>query len=287
MADLAYTTMQWRTLSFGRGTSFRFNPDGLAGWSGLPPNRKDKQPRAGGHGNQATGSWHNGRTVMVAGFVEATTSRDTLVKQFRDVMVPADDPYITEALTISHAGETLTAFGQLVQADIDPGSMWGQGRFGWKAQFECDDPLRYGPEISATSFLQAAGTGLALPLALPAAFPANPVGGSLQVTNLGAALAPAVFVIRGDVAAPQLLLNAATPYQRLISYGFNLATDEFLTIDTRTGQSTIGGSFRLPLPDSDVVDDLRLRPGLNTIQVLGAPGVGTPAVTVTFRSASW
>jgi hypothetical protein len=224
---------------------------------------------------------------MAAGFVEATSSRDALVKQFRDVMVPADDPYLTEPLTIAHAGETLTAFAQLVQADIDPGAYWGQGRFGWKAQFECDDPLRYGPEISATSYLQAMGTGLALPLALPAAFPSNPVGGSLVVTNLGAATAPAVYVIRGEVAAPTLLLNAATLYQRQINFGFNLGPDEFLTIDTKTGQATIGGSFRLPLPDSDVVDDMRLRPGANTIQVLGAPGTGTPAVTVTFRSASW
>lgn len=287
MADLAYTTATWRGATFGRGSSFLFKPGGLIGWLSLPPARKTVTPRAGGHGNARTGVWMGGRTVMMAGFVDATPNRDALVAQYRAQMTPNIDPYAVEALTISQAGVTLTGFGQLVAFDIEPAELWGSGGFTWKAQFEFDDPYRYGPERTAYAALGAAVTGLTLPDTLPDAFPAKSVGVGFVVNNPGRAPAKAIYTLTGQWTNPGILLNAAGNPQRQVTYQLNLGLGEYLTVDTDDGNGYLIGSPRAPRFGSDLVGDLALQPGDNTVQYLGDPGSSGASISIVFRDTYW
>jgi hypothetical protein len=288
MADLAYTTATWRGLALGRGGPYLFKPGGLLGWLSLPPARKVTAPRSGGHGNAKTGVWMGGRTVTMAGFVEATANRDSVVRTFRGTMIPNRDPYDTEELQISMAGLTTSAFGQLVAADIEPAEMWGSGGFTWKAQWEFDDPFRYGPERTANAQLAGAGViGLTLPDTLPDAFPAKSVGVGFVVNNPGHAPAKAVYTLTGQWTNPGILLTATGQPQRQVTWPVALALGEYLTVDTDDGNAYLVGSPRAPKAGSDLIGDLALQPGDNTIQYLGDPGSTGASITAVFRDTYW
>jgi hypothetical protein len=197
----------------------------------------------------------------------------------------------TSELSGEWAGEVLTADAQITRWQATQAqARWGRGVWAFDVEFMCRDPRLYGQTVSQQSFLALPGTGLALPTTLPAAIPANPVGGMFSVTNDGTADAPASYALTGPLATPGILLNAGTSSQVQVEWDLTLGDAELLTVDTRDGGAGFrSGGYVQPKQGSGLTSDLVIRPGLNSVQALGTASSGSPgsSISVTFRPAYW
>lgn len=258
-------TLEIAWAGFGAGEGGEFQVEKLTGWLGL---------------TDPSGSSRANRTVMATGWCSGA---DDALARFMAQTAPNG----TYELTIAHAGRTLSVDADVLRAapTLDWETYDG-GFFEWSVQWGCDGHLLYGAPVTVLSMLAQPGTGLALPTSLPASFPANPVGGSFSTVNDGTATAPAVYTLRGPMTQPGVLLNAGTTTQRMVQYNLSLGADDFLTIDTKEG-AFLNGEYRPSTGGSDIVGDLGLAPGSNTVQALGTPSAGSPYISVTFRPAYW
>jgi hypothetical protein len=74
---------------------------------------------------------------------------------------------------------------------------------------------------------------------------------------------------------------------RQVNYeGLSLASGDVLDLDTREGAAFLNNSHRTTGAGSDLVSDLELSPGENTIAGTGTPGSGA-RVVVRYRPAFW
>lgn len=283
MADLAYTNVTFRGMTFGRGTVWKLNRGtGLIGWEELPPANVEKSPRFGGHGNGVTTVRFDGRTVMMSGFVEAADTRDAMVALFRSTMVPPTDPTETETLSVSVAGVTLYADAQLVGAGIDIGSMWGSGWIPFKAQWWCPDHRRFAGWQSVDVGFQGATGGITPPLTPPLTFPAAPPSGAALVNNTGPMPAPVVVTLIGPISNYPGVQVGTTG--KLMRFPVTLAAGQTLVIDSG-GFATMDGSFISPTSSSALTSELEAPTGATTYQALGDPQAGSPRMVVAFRPA--
>lgn len=285
MADLSYTTVQYRGLTFGRPNQRRLRRgDGLTGWDELPPSSTNKAPRFGLHGNTPSSVRFDGRTVTMAGFVEAATNRDDLVAEFTRIMTPPVDPADTDELTITVAGRSLTADAQLLQASTVMGPLWGSGWFEYKAQWWCPDHRRFGGWNTITAPITAPVTGLVWPVTFPITFPANPPSGSATLYNEGTAPAPAIYTITGPIQQPGVSLE---PAGKRVVFDLNLADGQQLVIDTATPGGLLDGQWYTANASSDLTCELEVPAGTSTVQALGQFLSGSPSFVAAFRSAYW
>jgi hypothetical protein len=158
----------------------------------------------------------------------------------------------------------------------------------WQAQWRCPDPRIFGDTRYASANLYVAPTGLTLPQTLPVTLTAQALGGTVTVFNPGTDPegSPAIFGLSGEQQANVGLHNATTGKRVLFS--FPLGADDTLAVDTERGGAYLNGEYRPTTGFSDMVSDMRLAPGVNVIRALGYAGsTGTPALTVSFRPASW
>lgn len=286
MTTAAALSVSWRGLTFGGGPGTDFRVKDLQGWQELPAYSSDSVKYVG-HGELLSPITLAARTVTLTGFVFSPSARDSLAQTINAAMVPLRNTMVTEPLAVTFAGQTLTADARPVRGGYADVTGWSLGRFGFALQWLCSDPLRYGAWESYLSVLGQPGTGLALPTTMPATIPANPVGGGLTVTNRGSAWAPAVYTIQGPVISPGVIVNAGSDLQQLMTFPLALGATDVLTIDTKKGAGFLNGGYRAPDAGVSLAKDLELAPGDNTVAALGAPGVGSPSITVGFRPASW
>lgn len=290
---LPVSTIQWRGITLGAGTRFVIDDPGIMGWEESTPGEKLSESRADSYGDRDTPFRAKGRTVQAAGFVRTGGDRDALVALFRQAFTLPADPRLKEELTITTAGRTLMAYAQCTARKIIQGPHWGLGRFGWAVQFQADDYLRYGAEVTVTAPLDVTTTGgITPPLTPPLVLAAVPKSGVVTVVNTGERLTPMTVELRGPQTGLIGVENMTTG-RRLI-YNAPLAAAsgdqpaDTLTIDTRVGTAVLNGdSFRSPLPGSSVTRTVGLVPGVNQIRATGtAPGGGSPQLLVRFRPAS-
>lgn len=283
MADLSYTNVTFRGMTFGRGTVWKLNRGGgLIGWEELPGTDIEKRPRFGGHGNAPGTVRYDGRTVIMAGFVEAAADRDTQVATFRRLMVPPTDPTATETLTVSVAGVQLDADAQLVAAAVDIGPLWGSGWIPFKAQWWCPDHRRFaGWQTVDVGFAGASG-GITPPLTPPLTFPAVPPSGAAQVNNTGPMPAPVVITLIGPISNLPGVQVGLTG--KVVRFPVTLAAGQALTIDSN-GYATLDGSYISPTSSSATLSELEAPPGQTTYQALGDPQAGSPRLLVAYRPA--
>lgn len=287
-AALTATSIVWRDLTMAAATAGAdYCLRDLKGWDELPPYTSEDVPVSGRHGGLLTPIRFATRSVTVTGWSAKASTRDALVAALRRATAPGRDTMVTEPLAITHAGQVLTADAQVVAAAALPEIGWALGRFGWVVQWLCRDPFRYGPFQSVTSPLALPVTGLALPASLPNAFPAKPTGGAFTVNNTGTAPASAIYTLQGGITLPGVVVNGGTSNQRIVSYSFDLGSSDLLAIDTARGAAFLNGAYRAPVAGSALTKELELLPGINSIAAVGAPGAGSPTVSVTFRPAYW
>ena len=290
--DSYLTWVVWRDILLGpRSSGNLYCLRTLEGWEELPPYQTQKVSVGGGHGTLVAPIQFDERAVIVSGWCSERSARNQLVQTFMRAAAPSGSGALqTESLQVTHAGVTLSADARVVRASATAEAGWALGRFGWVVQWLCNDPRRYGQQVSQQSFLALPGAGLALPASLPAAFAANPVGGMFSVENVGTADAPARYVLTGPLANPGVMVNAGTVNQVAVQYALSLADGESLVIDTRDGGAGfLNGGYRSPASGSGLTSDLVIRPGLNSVQALGVASAGSPgsSISVTFRPAYW
>lgn len=236
------TTATWRGLTFttkraGEPTPYRVLE--LEGWEELPPARYEKDPRANAHGTHPSDVWSDERIVTLTGYCWTTADRDTLLRTLR-----ADTGYDGQQqrpLTITVAGDTLTSGAQLIAARraLLRGE-WGIGRFGWVLQWRCPDPLRYGPTLTATTRLPAAGGGLQYNLYKSGFLDYGAAGltGRITLTNPGSAPAPIRFAVTGGHDTG---FEVSTDAGRL-TYAAPVPPGQTIDLDTATGTVLVEGT---------------------------------------------
>lgn len=286
---LSSTTATFRNLVMGgRSNTWIIRQDGIDGWETKSAVR-EKALRTAGVGWAAAPVSKPGRTIILGGFTTITEgNRDAIVAEWDSQTGLTQDPWTTEPLTIDIAGRALTVDAQLVDARLGVGSVgWGMGRMTWALQFECNDPRRY---VGLTDLMvegapTTAGTGITPPLTPPISIPDNPAGGALGVNNTGTAPAPCHIELWGPWTNPGVTVGAGSRF-RQVTYGFTLASGDVLDLDTREGAAFLNSTYRTTSAGSDLVSDLELLPGLNTLAGTGTPGSGAKVVC-RFRPAYW
>lgn len=285
---LQTSTVDWNgDIQLGFGTRWVIDDPGIVGWEESTPVDKTSEARADSYGDRDTPLRARGRTVQVAGFVTTGTDRDNLVAAFRRALTLPQNPREKGELTITTAGRRLMAYGQVTGRKILMGSHWGLGRFGWAVQFQCDDYVRYGDELTATAPLTApAGSGITPPFTPALVLPFIAKSGSVTVVNSGERLTPLVATLKGPQSGNVGIVNTTTG--KTLRYALSLSSADTLVIDTRKGWAMLNNdSSRSPMPGSAVTRTLGLVPGPNTIRALGNPtGFGSPTIAVTWRPAT-
>lgn len=261
----------------------------VEGWSNPPDASAQDRAISGGHGSAKMPMIRGSRTVTLSGVCVGKDVRDQLLRRLDDAMAFGFDEGETSSPLAGYvAGQVLTADAQLQRyAPLTQKQMWGRGVFPWSIQWRCPDPLRYGAYRSETSVIGQSGAGLTLPLALPAAFPANPIGGQITINNPGNARTPVVLSLQGPLDQPGVIVNGGTARQRSTEYPLTLSDSDRLVIDTSSGGALLNGAYRAPRLGSSLTKKLELMPGVNSVAALGIAGASSPTLTVLYRPAYW
>jgi hypothetical protein len=280
---LSETSVSWRALTFGdAGTPYKLAS--IAGWDELPAFDTDTVPLPGWYGTKVAPIRFAPRTVTLAGFTFDRVARDALQITLRAGTAPLQDSLVTEPLTISEAGMTLSADARIVRVSNDKEG-WSLGRFGWAAQWLCSDPVRYGPSQTSTAVIALPVDGIVYPITYPVTYPANPPSGSVTVNNQGTASAAAVYRLVGPLTQPGI---ANVDTGKRVEYNLTLAVGDELVIDTAQQAAFLNGEYRTQTATSDLTSDLEIPAGKSTLQALGDVGAGgAPLISVTFRPAYW
>lgn len=235
------TSLLWRDLTLATGRDAPYRIHTLEGWEDRPPARYDKQPRSRGHGTHRSTLYSDERTVTVEGWCHSAEERDELLFGLQAVGAYAEDDD-TEPLTVTAAGRTLWAGGQLLEArPMLTRGQWGIGRFGWLLQWRCPDPLRYGAaRTSEPVGLPTAGGGLTYPLSYPLSYGAAGSTGRVTLTNAGTAPAPVVLAVRGDLPGGVELSSAATGER--LTYVAPIPGAQVVEFDTAAGTVLVEGT---------------------------------------------
>lgn len=287
MADCI--SLQWQGLTFpGAKTDGAPWIADLDGWEGLPDTRSDAADRPGAHGSFDTPVLASARMVTASGLCTTASERDELLLALQAAMTLHADP---EPLTITAAGRTLTARARLTRAKPTlTGGRWGNGIFGWAAQWRCADPYRYGPTQTETTGLPMDAGGLRYPLYTDGA--GTDVGfldygdygteGTVTVTNPGSAEGWARFSVDGPAPGGFTIVETTT-HRRLIYTGA-IAASSTVSIDSASGLVALDG---VPRPNQLVFREWTpVPPGGSLSFSLQAPS-GDPHLTVEVTETWW
>lgn len=258
----------------------------VEGWDD-PPNAKGSgDPVPGRHGARRGRLTRAERTVTLEGFCLGS-DRDEQFNRMADLAAAGfGDGDESATLTGQVAGRTLTAEAQLQRyAPKVEQQKWGRRYFEWAIQFYCPDPMRYGPRSASATAIRVPTVGITFPVTGDWVFADDPVGGPVVVNNVGNALADATFTLQGPLSGPGV---AILETGARVTFDFDIADGDVLTIDTAEGLCSLNGEYRSVSPLSSLLDEMRLPAGaVSTVQPLGTPTGGSPSLSVSYRPAYW
>ncbi len=290
------TDLAWRGAAILGDGSVPFKLDTLDGFAELTGATYGTTQRASGHGVDITTPVYGAAKIIATGWVFTTPGRfspdeDPLVNSFRALLRPQGvrlDRGGLEPLTVTQFGRTVTADVHLVARKITATmDTVGSGAIPWAVQWVQPDPRVYGDPITRSSPLVVPTVGAVIPQTLPFQLPAQPLNGQVVIDNPGGddEGSPVTITLTGPQDGAVGVANDVTGAR--IVYPFPLAAGDVLVIDTATGETTLNGEFRAPVPSLIVVDDLAARPGINVYRATGNPAGGAPSITVTVRPRDW
>jgi hypothetical protein len=159
LTTISPTTITWRGLTlYGTAGAGQFTFSTMDGWADLPDPRHGEIERPQQHGVFDEPVYSAARHVLVTAWRTSMEERDVELAALKAVFNFA--PTSLSPLVIDHAGMVLTSDARLLR--FKP--TWGNGFWGWAAEWVCPDPLRYGTAVTATTGFPVAGGGLAFPL---------------------------------------------------------------------------------------------------------------------------
>jgi hypothetical protein len=275
-------TATLRGLSFGAGTSYRWAtwPTGLLA---TPSIRIGDTPRAGRHGVQAGADLLAGAEITFDVWVltSSRTAAETAAAALLAAFAPssADLPL---AVTMSGSPDDYILYGRPRGAECRFDGKFNGGCLRVRAVFAATDPRRYSAtEQTATTTLPTAVGGLDFAASAPFVFGSGGSGGSMSCPNDGTAATPWVATFSGPLVAPTLRLESTG--DEIAFPGTTLASGETLVVDSDARTVLLDGTtsryawLRQPAGWFD------LAAGANTVELLGASGAGS--VALTWRSA--
>jgi hypothetical protein len=285
MQPISPVTFQWRGVTLGTAP-YEISPGGVDGWLGLPDVSR-ATIRAAGHGSTPSPGSATIRRVTLRGWVRATRdNRDALLAQLQAAFIlPASRTAATEPLVGTIGGVTATVNAQLDAFDPDTNT-WSSPFIRWAAEWVCPDPRKFADPVSASAPLVASSPGDVLPFVLPVTLSAQPIGGRVSIWNPGTDPegSNVTVTLTGEQSGDVGVRSVTTGAQ--VVYDLALAVDDRLVVDSESG-AALNGEYRPARAYSSPARRLRAVPGLNVYEALGAPGSGSPAISVSVIPASW
>lgn len=230
--------------------------------------------RASDHGGWATEQYFTPRTFTVTVQASAPTQalRDTARASLQQVL-PVNEMCtlvygepIPKMMQCRRSGQILETYPDLVDV-----------------QFQCvmvaPDPRKYSQTVkNFNTTMQSTHFGITSPWTMPVSLPAQPLAGSVTVTNVGSFETRPIITVIGPIASPVVYLDTG----RYIAFtSLNLGTGDKLVIDTDARIGTLNGSYRNADIDSWW---WVLQPGSHTI-TLGGNTSGSATLQVSFSDA--
>lgn len=226
----------------GDGVTWRITD--LTGLDDPPPSKSNFTDRPFADGTFDSGVFDDARIITFAGQLIAPSrgAREAAKLTIGQLSRTLKDP---TTVTFTTDGGVYTVTARRSGAwTVDPLGPLG---LRYQAMLVCPDPNKYGPLMSASTGLPAAGaTGLAFPLfattgRLEFGTPGNP--GQVTLLNPGTTEAALTFTITGPVLGGIVLTDTASGRQ--IVYADDVADGAtLLIIDSATGRATLNGADR-------------------------------------------
>jgi hypothetical protein len=207
----------------------------LSGWDDLPEVTSYDTPRSRGHGDHVGDQFARSRVVTVSGSIANRAARDALALALQTV-TPVTST--VEDLSIETLGRSLTAGARLIRRALPVTENYASGLIPFALQWKCPDPLRYGPELSASTGLPSSSGGLAFPVTFPANFGATGDLGLITLPNDGTAATPVRFTVSGPLSGGFELSGDGGR----IAYPVEVPAGQAVTIDTGRGSVLVEGT---------------------------------------------
>lgn len=216
------------------GSDFRA-VTGITGWHDAPPVRSDMPSKSQQDGAWDATGFSDKRVVGIDGYVEAATHDAALA--IRDELTSLS-PRVPLPLIVDD-GRVCTAVVRVTQGAV---LQWlNDVTFRYSVQVTAPDPLKYGPEVFASTGLEAVGgTGRVWARVWPRDWgvPAGSTPGSVLMPNAGTAAYWPRLRIDGPVPNPVVTLNETGDYVR---YNGTLTAGQWLDIDCANRRVLLNG----------------------------------------------
>lgn len=276
--------MQIRDLVMGPGTAFNIKDCSLYD-TNVDVTGQGKRPF--GHGSWAGTEWETDRvvpiTIQITGANEAAVLAS--IRELKTAFRPVETGASINLTWADESGEYLMV-GRPRMSKADQRNL-AVGISEVSCAFMALDPMHYsatetvvGP-ISLPSFTG----GLTFPITFPITFSGTLSGGVAQVANAGSANCALLYRVDGPVEHPQVTLQRNDGQILNVSVDVNVATGQWLEIDTGARTSILNGTVsQRGVTSTEGADWPLLTPGTSTIRFRGE---GSGTLTVRFRNAWW
>lgn len=244
---LSGTVIRWRGAELSTDENARHWVDSLDGWEDSPSSERQQDGRPLQHGSMGAAPLSRARVVRTSGMCRHPESRDQDLAALGRLFALADPEAPPEELTITHAGRTLTAWVYVTRFS-PPMALWGAGLFSWRAEWQADDPLRYGPPVQAATGFPTRAGGLRWPLFSDGAgtnvgaldYGPPSASGRTTLTNTGVTGAAVQHEITGPIPAEGFEIITIGSGDRLVYEG-PVGAGSRLVLDGATGAVVIDG----------------------------------------------
>lgn len=263
--------------------------DQITGWDDLPGVESGNTSRANSHGSWVGKKLANQRIITWEGRFSPTLP-ELWEEQLRELRTAFSLPLDTEeeSITIRSIGETKVCFGAVIARSIPMDRAYGYYGAKVSIQFECSDPRRYSLNENewSLSLPPVVDTGLAYPLSYPLNYGSEVTSATGDLLNDGDVVTPVTLNFYGPMYMPTLFnLASGTKLQ----FDINLASDEFLEVNTRTGTVLLNGvADRLytRTANSAPILSFGLMPGFNEMQITAQSWNSPASVGIAWRDAT-
>lgn len=263
--------------------------DQITGWDDLPGVDSGNTARSNSHGAWVGKKLANQRIITWSGRF-SPPDPNTWADELRALRTAFSLPIDTEELplVIQSIGEKKLVFGSVVQRSIPMDRAYGYFGANVSIQFECSDPRRYslGENSWTLELPPVVSVGLTYPLSYPLYYGEEVTSSSGTLFNDGDIVTPLTMTFYGPVTNPSLLnLTHGTKME----FEINLAADEYLEVDTRTGTVLLNGiADRLytRTSTSSPLMSFGLLPGDNEMQITASSWNSPASVGISWRDAT-
>lgn len=182
-----------------------------------------QKPRA--HGGWRSESFLTPRIIVVGGTIQAPSPGALATARHA----------LNAAVSLSDTTFSVTEYGETLTATVTRQDevLYGDETETWTTfsiQLVAEDPRRYGPVISQSTFMPSSSGGLTLPLTIPFTISGVVTNGTIGIVNPGNVTSGAKMRIDGPVVGP-IITDVGSGNQLVLSSSYSLSTGNWLDID--------------------------------------------------------